>query len=177
MGIVIFGFGPAFISTSELYVEHKWNYEDYKFYDLHRVFRSNFSYGNKLFYIFASAIFFVVYNLYLSFQFKNSFIVILQFLIVFALILLIITYLYAVVIKSYFEINLIDLLKLSFVSFFGNIIQLVRFGISIIAIYFIYRLNPGLLIFGIFSLLIVVSVESLSSWIEIIRETIVYEEE
>lgn len=175
MGGVLFGVGPAFLSVSDLYVAHKYQYEDIKFTELHGIFRNNFNDGNKMFYLFGSLIFFVVYNLYLSFQLEMSWIVFMQILMVFTIVFLSITFLYTVVLHSYYEINFKDLLKLGFLSFFANIIQLVRFGISLVAIYFIFRLMHGLLLFGIFSLLILVSVESLSSWIPIINETIVYE--
>lgn len=175
MGGIFFGMGPAFLTISDLYVAHKFDYESIQFKDLPFLFKKNFRMGNRLFYIFFILIFIVVYNFYLSIQIRVPWIVFVQILMGFTILLLAVTYLYAVVLNSYYEIKIYDLLKLSFVSFFANILQLFRFIISMIAIYFIFRLMPGLLLFGIFSLLIVVAVESLASWIEVLDETIVYE--
>lgn len=175
MGGVFLGMGPAFLTISDLYVAHKFDYENMQFKDLPFLFKKNFRIGNRLFYIFFILIFIVVYNFYLSIQIRVPWIVFVQILMGFTILLLAVTYLYAVVLNSYYEIKIYDLLKLSFVSFFANILQLFRFIISLIAIYFIFRLMPGLLLFGIFSLLIVVAVESLASWIEVLDETIVYE--
>lgn len=175
MGGVFLGMGPAFLTISDLYVAHKFDSESMQFKDLPFLFKKNFRMGNRLFYIFFILIFIVVYNFYLSIQIRVPWIVFVQILMGFTILLLAVTYLYAVVLNSYYEIKIYDLLKLSFVSFFANILQLFRFIISLIAIYFIFRLMPGLLLFGIFSLLIVVAVESLASWIEVLDETIVYE--
>lgn len=174
MGGILLGVGPAFLSITDLYIRHGFKHEEMHFTSLFPMFKDNFKRGNTLFYTYGLSIFFVVYNLYLSFQFTNPFVVLIQIIMVFVIGFLMVSYLYCVVINSYYQIKLLDLIKLGTLSFFANLIKIVRLIISMAAIYFIYKIMPGLLIFGIFSLLIIVSVESLRSWVKIIEETITY---
>lgn len=175
MGGIVLGIGPAFLTISDLYVSYKFEHESMHFSKLNELFRRNFKRGNALFYSYGIITFIVVYNLFLSFQMKTGYVLFLQVIMIVMIVFLAISYLYANIINAYYNIKLFDLIKLSSLSFFANIIQLIRFGISLAAIYFIFKVIPALLLFGIFSLLVIVSAESLSSWIKVVEETIDYQ--
>lgn len=176
MGGVIFGIGPAFLNVSDYYSTYGWQYEKMAWGDLWDRFKKNFKRGNALFYAYFIFIAFAVYNLFLSYQIKVNFILLIQFVLIFVIVFFSVSYLYAVAMNSRYDIKLWDLMKLSTIAFFGNLTRLLRFALSLFAIYFIYRYFPGLLMFGIFSGLVIVAVDSLQVWMMMVDEKIVYKD-
>lgn len=176
MGGVVFGIGPAFLNISDYYSSYAWDYEKMSWKQLWPQFKKNFKRGNSLFYIYFFFIGFAVYNLFLSYQIKIGFILFIQFILIFVIVFFSVSYLYAVAMNSRYEIKLWNLIKLSAIAFFGNLTRLLRFALSLFAIYFIYHYFPGLLMFGIFSGLVIVAVDSLQVWMQLVDENIVYKE-
>lgn len=155
MGGVVFGVGPAFLGITQLYQEYGWSHRDMNWREIGNLFVGKFKRGNALLFIYASVICVLLYNLYLSTQIQGIAILFLQFLIVTVIVFTIGSYFYAVLIDNNFDIELINLLKLSVISVMGNFFTLIKLMVMLIFVSFVTSRYMGLLPFLTWGMLVV----------------------
>jgi len=110
----------------------------------------------------------LAYNLFLSVQIQGIAFLMIDFLLVFAMIYGIVTYQYTLLLDSYYEIGLKNLLKLAFISTLSNFTNLLKIAIGVSLIVFITWKFKGLILFGTVSMIQIWSFTATKSW----RQTI-----
>lgn len=154
-GGVILGVGPAFLAITDLYAEHKWDYQSIEWGNILTIFKDNFKRGNILFYFFLSVFLFALYNLYLAVQVQGPLFLIIDFFLVVLMIFSVITYIYALTINAQFDISIKNLIKLSGISLFANFLAIFRAGILLFMLGVITNRFKGLILFitpGVFAM-------------------------
>ncbi|WP_086443716.1 YesL family protein [Candidatus Enterococcus lemimoniae] len=167
-GLIVAGVGPALKTVNELFVSHEFNYKEITLKDGWNTFKKNFVRGNLLFYGLGLLLSILAYNLFLSVQIQGIAFLMIDFLLVFAMIYGIVTYQYTLLLDSYYEIGLKNLLKLAFISTLSNFTNLLKIAISVSLIVFITWKFKGLILFGTVSMIQIWSFTATKSW----RQTI-----
>lgn len=155
MGGVVLGVGPAFLGIAQLYQEYGWSHRDMSWREIGNLFVGKFKRGNALLFIYACIVGVLLYNLYLSTQIQGIAILFLQFLIATVIVFTIGSYFYAVLIDNNFDIELINLLKLSVISVMGNFFTLIKLMVVLIFVSFVTSRYMGLLPFLTWGMLVV----------------------
>lgn len=169
-GLVVAGVGPALKTMNDLFVTHEFNYKDITLKEGWERFKQNFVRGNILFYGVVVLLSFLAYNLFLSVQIQGLLFLAIDFLLVFAMIYGLVTFQYALLLDSSYEIGLKNLLKLAFISTLSNFTNLLKIAIGIAVILFITWKFKGLILFGTFSMIQLWSFAATKSWRETIDE-------
>ncbi|CAD5898963.1 MULTISPECIES: YesL family protein [Carnobacterium] len=147
-GGLIFGVGPALVTIASLFLEYRWEYKQMNKATWWKIYKENFKKSTILFYIFGAISVFLAYNLYLSVQITGLLFLMIDFLIIFALVILSSAFWFAILIQSQYDCSLKDTLKLaailSFMSF-KNTLVLTIGGVVLIMITYKF---PGLILFG-----------------------------
>ena len=167
-GLLIAGIGPALKMVNELFISHEFNYKEITLKEGWSSFKNNFIRGNILFYATILLLVILAYNLFLSVQIQGLAFLMIDFLLVFAMIYGIVTYQYMLLLDSYYEIGLKNLLKLAFISTLSNFTNLLKIAIGISLILFVTWKFKGLILFGTFSMIQIWSFTATKSW----RQTI-----
>ncbi|WP_207696447.1 hypothetical protein DOK67_0001332 [Enterococcus sp. DIV0212c] len=167
-GLLIAGIGPALKTVNELFTSHAFNYKEITLKEGWSSFKNNFIRGNILFYATILLLVMLAYNLFLSVQIQGLAFLMIDFLLVFAMIYGIVTYQYMLLLDSYYEIGLKNLLKLAFISTLSNFTNLLKIAIGISLILFVTWKFKGLILFGTFSMIQIWSFTATKSW----RQTI-----
>lgn len=167
-GLIVAGVGPALKTVNELFVSHEFNYKEITLKDGWNTFKKNFVRGNLLFYRLGLLLSILAYNLFLSVQIQGMAFLMIDFLLVFAMIYGIVTYQYTLLLDSYYEIGLKNLLKLAFISTLSNFTNLLKIAIGVSLIVFITWKFKGLILFGTVSMIQIWSFTATKSW----RQTI-----
>ncbi|ALS36251.1 putative membrane protein YesL [Enterococcus rotai] len=167
-GLIVAGVGPALKTVNELFVSHEFNYKEITLKDGWNTFKKNFVRGNLLFYGLGLLLSILAYNLFLSVQIQGMAFLMIDFLLVFAMIYGIVTYQYTLLLDSYYEIGLKNLLKLAFISTLSNFTNLLKIAIGVSLIVFITWKFKGLILFGTVSMIQIWSFTATKSW----RQTI-----
>lgn len=167
-GLIVAGVGPALKTVNELFVSHEFNYKEITLKDGWNTFKKNFVRGNLLFYGLGLLLSILAYNLFLSVQIQGMAFLMIDFLLVFAMIYGIVTYQYTLLLDSYYEIGLKNLLKLAFISTLSNFTNLLKIAIGVSLIIFITWKFKGLILFGTVSMIQIWSFTATKSW----RQTI-----
>jgi len=167
-GLLIAGIGPALKTVNELFISHEFNYKEITLKEGWSSFKNNFIRGNILFYATILLLVILAYNLFLSVQIQGLAFLMIDFLLVFAMIYGIVTYQYMLLLDSYYEIGLKNLLKLAFISTLSNFTNLLKIAIGISLILFVTWKFKGLILFGTFSMIQIWSFTATKSW----RQTI-----
>lgn len=167
-GLIVAGVGPALKTVNELFVSHEFNYKEITLKDGWNTFKKNFVRGNLLFYGLGLLLSILAYNLFLSVQIQGIAFLMIDFLLVFAMIYGIVTYQYTLLLDSYYEIGLKNLLKLAFISTLSNFTNLLKIAIGVSLIVFITWKFKGLILFGTVSMIQIWSFTATKSW----RQTI-----
>ena len=167
-GLIVAGVGPALKTVNELFVSHEFNYKEITLKDGWNTFKKNFVRGNLLFYGLGLLLSVLAYNLFLSVQIQGIAFLMIDFLLVFAMIYGIVTYQYTLLLDSYYEIGLKNLLKLAFISTLSNFTNLLKIAIGVSLIVFITWKFKGLILFGTVSMIQIWSFTATKSW----RQTI-----
>lgn len=169
-GLLVAGVGPALKTVNDLFVTHEFNYKDITLKEGWERFKQNFIRGNILFYGVVVLLSFLAYNLFLSVQIQGLLFLAIDFLLVFAMIYGLVTFQYALLLDSSYEIELKNLLKLAFISTLSNFTNLLKIAIGIGVILFITWKFKGLILFGTFSMIQLWSFTATKSWRETIDE-------
>lgn len=167
-GLLIVGIGPALKTVNELFIRHEFDYKEITLKEGWSLFKQNFNRGNLLFYAAIVVILLLAYNLFLSVQIQGLAFLMIDFLLVFAMIYGIVTYQYMLLLDSYYEIGLKNLLKLAFISTLSNFTNLLKIAIGISLILFVTWNFKGLILFGTVSMIQIWSFTATKSW----RQTI-----
>lgn len=146
-GLVILGIGPSLRAVTEMFMDNQWQYQNYHFKDGWRQFRTDFWRVNLHAWLFLGIIAILAYNLYLSTQIKSAWILVIQFIIIFALAMTFSLGIFTLLIRSRYDVDFKNALKLATAQFFSNFSKLLLFLIVTIAIILITAKWPGLIIF------------------------------
>ena len=156
-GLIVAGVGPALKTVNELFVSHEFNYKDITLKEGWVSFKRNFIRGNIIFYALLLLLALLAYNLFLSVQIQGLSFLMIDFLLVFAMIYAAVTFQYSLLLDSYYEIGLKNLLKLAFISTLSNFTNLLKIAIGV-----------SVILFGTFSMIQIWSFIATKSW----RQTI-----
>jgi uncharacterized membrane protein YesL len=157
IGALILGVGPAFLTLVKLFVNHGWDYKEIKLKTVFKHFKESFVRGNLFFYGSFLIIAVLGYNLSLSIQQTQLLFLMVDFLLIFAMIITTITFIYTLLIESKYETSLMNAWKLALMLFFWDFWTLVKFCAIICVIGWLTYHNPALILFGSFSLFTVIS--------------------
>ncbi|WP_348921648.1 YesL family protein [Enterococcus rotai] len=167
-GLLVAGVGPALKTVNELFITHEFNYKEITLKEGWKIFKKNSIRGNVLFYATLLLLAVLAYNLFLSVQIQGLAFLMIDFLLVFAMIYGFVTYQYTLLLDSYYEIGLKNLLKLAFISTLSNFTNLLKIAIGISVILFVTWKFKGLILFGTVSMIQIWSFTATKSW----RQTI-----
>lgn len=146
-GLFILGIGPAARAVTEMFMDHRWNYREYHFKQGWQQFKTDFWQVNLHAWLFLGVLAVLIYNLYLSTQLKFAWMLIVQFIIIFAIALTFSLAIFTLLLRSHYEVVFKDALKLAVAQFFDNFPHLLLFIVATIAVIIVARKWPGLIIF------------------------------
>lgn len=154
-GLLILGWGPALRMITETYLNHGFKYREYSLKESWHLFKKYFWQANGHFYVFFVVTAFLFYDLYLTSQIKNNWILPIDILLVILLVFIPIIGIYTLHIESYFDIQFINAIKLAISEFFIDFSGLWRFFLGAGLCLVITRFFPGLLLFITIGFLII----------------------
>lgn len=154
-GGIVLGIGPSFQSISDLFYEYRLDYQEITFKRMRQRFKANFKTGNLDFYFFAVILFILSYNLYLAVQIKGLIWLMIDFILIFALLLVMSAYLLLLTFRSRYEVSFKNILKLCFISLFLKLTTFATLAFGILSIGALTYYFKGLLLFASFSFLVV----------------------
>lgn len=169
-GLIVGGVGPALKAVNELFASHEFNYKDITLKEGWKCFKRNLVRGNSLFYGLILLLAILGYNLFLSVQIQGIAFLMIDFLLVFGMIYALVTFQYTLLLDSYYEIGLINLLKLAFISTLSNFTNLLKIALGISLILFATWKFKGLILFGTFSMIQIWSFTATKSWRQTIEQ-------
>ncbi|MCB5951899.1 DUF624 domain-containing protein [Enterococcus sp. BWT-B8] len=154
LGGLFLGIGPAFQTISDLVQINELGYRETTWKLAFERWKVNFIKGNLYFYLFFSIQIVIFYNLYLSSSLQGLIWMIIDFILLFAVLLLTVGYLYVLMNESTYELSFINLFKLSFISIFLNFTVFLKIIVGLTGIILFTLSMKGLILFGSFSLII-----------------------
>ncbi|MEI5994390.1 YesL family protein [Candidatus Enterococcus mansonii] len=163
-GLIVAGIGPALKTINDLFASHQFNYKEITLKEGWAFFKQNMIRGNVLFYGWLLLLALLAYNLFLSVQVQGIVFLMIDFILVFGMIYGSVTFQYSLLLDSYYEISLRNLLKLAFISTLSNFANLLKIAIGVCVILFVTWQYKGLLLFGTFSLIQLWSFTATKSW-------------
>lgn len=155
LGGIVLGVGPAFQMVNDLLELSNLDYKEVTFPKAFERWKAHFLRNNAFFWSFLVLFGLLGYNLYLSVQIKGLIWLMIDFILMTGMIFLVVWYQYIILYETSYEIPVVDLIKLGFVSLFlsfGTFWKLL-FGSALILV--ITWKMKGLLLFATFSLFIV----------------------
>lgn len=147
MGGVVLGIGPALRTVMEQFMDNRYEYQAYHFKDAWQKYKQCFVTANLHFYCFVLVFAILAYNLYLSTQIKTFWIVFVQFILIFALLLTFVTGAFCLSILSRYATDFKTALKLAFMQFFMSFKDLIVYLIGIVVLGVVTKLWPGFILF------------------------------
>lgn len=173
MGLVVTGVGPALMTINELFTEHQWDHTKMTFKSMIQLFKKNWKRGNQLFYLFFASGAIIGYNLFLAVQMQGIVFLVLDFFLIFAVMVVLLSYNYALALNSRFEMDFLDLIKLAFITFFANFFMVLKsLGGLALVLLLTYKF-PGLILFATIALVQIVIVFVAKNWLELVEEKMV----
>lgn len=173
MGGIVAGIGPGILVISDMFQEYNWNFDAMKWSDLVPSFKENFKRGNALFYNWLIISLLFIYSIYIAVQIKTPFFFILSILLVFFLALISLTFLYAVTINSMFAVRYFNLMKLSFLSIFGNAKGTLLVIVGLVVLWGIIKIAPAAILFILVSYIVLLINLVSRKWLLLLDESIV----
>lgn len=156
-GGIIFGIGPALLTIVKLSLEYRWDHQELTWKNVFSTFKTSYKRGNFSFYGFLLLGVILSYNLYFSLQINHLLFLIIDFLLIFALFLMAISFLFSLFIEAQYEAAIKDVWKLSFLLFFMDFWTLLKLGGLLAGISVLTYFNPALILFGSISLFIILA--------------------
>lgn len=147
IGGVILGIGPALRTVMEQFMDNRYEYQAYHFKDAWQKYKRYFISANLHFYCFVLVFAVLAYNLYLSTQIKTGWIIFVQFILIFTLILTFVTSAFCLSLLSRYEIEFISAIKLAFMQFFMSFKDLVVYLLGLVVLFGVTKLWPGFILF------------------------------
>ena len=164
MGGVLLGIGPAFRTITEVFMDNRYEYRAYHLKDIFKTYKRYFKEANLHFYLFFGVFFVLAYNLYLSTQIKTNWILFVQFILVFALILTFVTAAFTLDLLSRYDTNLKAALKLAVGHFFFDFKDLLLYLVGILILGLVTKFWPGFILFITISAFVVWTDWSSRKW-------------
>ncbi|VDG20138.1 hypothetical protein [Lactobacillus alimentarius DSM 20249] [Lactiplantibacillus mudanjiangensis] len=147
-GLLILGIGPSLLMISDLYHHNGWHYQLDSFKAAWQLFKQYFKVGNAYFYGWVGLLVLLSFNLWYSVRLRGLIFLILDFVIIFAIILVICVFNGLIVLAGAYSTSTINLLKLAFIQFFSNFFNVLKTVLGyVIILGFTYKF-PGLILFG-----------------------------
>lgn len=147
MGLMVLGIGPALRAVSELYQAHQWQWRDYSFKQGFQQWRQDFWTVNAHTWLFFSVFGILGYNLYLSVQLRELWVVFVQFIIVAAMVLVFCLGVFTLMLRTHYDVSFKDAVKLAVVQFFAGFGQMLVFVLMTIIVIAVSLKWPGLILF------------------------------
>ncbi|KRM79617.1 hypothetical protein FC84_GL001086 [Lapidilactobacillus dextrinicus DSM 20335] len=146
-GLVVLGIGPSLRAVTEMFMDNQWQYQNYHLKDAWHQFKTNFWQINLHAWLFLGILALLAYNLYLSTQIKEAWILIIQFVIIFAIAMAFSLGIFTLLIRSRYDVSFVNALKLATAQFFSNFSRLLLFLIMTIALIMAAAKWPGIILF------------------------------
>lgn len=146
-GLVVLGIGPSLRAVTEMFMDNQWQHQNYHLKDGWRQFKTNFWQINLHAWLFLGILAILAYNLYLSTQIKEAWILIIQFIIIFAIAMAFSLGIFTLLIRSRYDVSFANALKLATAQFFSNFSRLLLFLIMTIALIMAAAKWPGIILF------------------------------
>ncbi|MEC3942443.1 YesL family protein [Enterococcus mundtii] len=154
-GGVVLGIGPAWKVVNEQFYLHGFEYKDITISKSWQMFKQSFVRGNQLFGLFSACLFLLSYNLYLSVQIQGILFLVVDFIILFSMLYVYVTYQYSMILDSGYQMTLRNLLKLSLISSFASFSTFLKIILGSGLILWVTWNYKGLILFGLIGLLTV----------------------
>lgn len=146
-GLFVLGIGPALRAVTELYMDGQWDYKNYGFKKGWRLFKQNFWQVNLHAWVFLGIGAVLLANLFMSTRLHLAWMLIIQFIIIFAVIMNFSLGMFTLMIRSHYDVSFKDAVKLATAQFFSNFMQLLMF-LLVTAILITVSLKwPGMILF------------------------------
>lgn len=147
MGLLILGVGPALQTVNELFLDHQWHWQGYRFKQGWHYYRQYFVKANCHFWLFAGMLGALLYNLYLSTQINQPWILVIQFVLLMGIMMTVVIGLLFMAIQARYAVNLKHGIVLAFAQFFDHPLQILRFIFGIVTMVIVCVRWPGLGLF------------------------------
>lgn len=147
VGCLIFGLIPAIISGLELFQTDPWNEKTITLRSLYDGFKRNFIQANQIGLTFSLVCFILLYSLWFSIQIEGIPFLLIDFLLVFMIILVSISFFHSLSILAMFEISYKNLCYLSCILFFKETRVMLTFSFCIFLFLILAYKLPALLFF------------------------------
>lgn len=170
MGLFVLGTGPALRTVTEEFLNHKFEYHNYRFKEMWNLYKKYFWIANGHFYVFFGIELFLFYDLYLTSQIKNMWMLPVIFLLVFIMLAIAVAGIYTLIIESTFDVEFKNAVKLAFVGFFSDFKDLLKFLLGLLVIGALTKFWPGFLLFLTISTTIFWGIFSSKKWIGAISD-------
>ncbi|MFD1429123.1 YesL family protein [Lacticaseibacillus mingshuiensis] len=146
-GVVVLGIGPAYRTIAEVFDQNQWEYRQYHFKDVWAVYKKVFKQANLEFWGFAAVSAILGYNLYLALQLKVIWMLVITFILIFALLLVASLWLFLNGVHSHYDVSFKPALRLAAGQFFASFPRLLLFWAGLIIIIVVSAKWPGLILF------------------------------
>lgn len=156
-GLVVFGIGPAIITTLEIYQYYEKEDIKYRLSDILKIFKKSFVQGNITAWLFVFIATLLVLNINLATQIKAMWALPLMLFIIMLLILVIPWIIITFHVLAMYETRISQGFKLSFYIYFSNFFVVLKLIILSVIIYYISSLYKGLYLFVTFGTLFLVT--------------------
>lgn len=147
IGGIVLGVGPALRVISELYLDSQSDYQNVKFKTGWQYFKQYFWLANGQFWGFAGIFSLLAYNLFLSAQLTGFWVLLVQFILFFALAAVLVTGGYTLLLVSRFDVTTKNAVMLAIGQLFQNFTQFLLTITGLAAIGAASYFWPGLIIF------------------------------
>lgn len=154
LGGVVFGIGPAWETIVTLFLETKSYEKNYSIKRAFSVWKSSFVKANLCFWLFSFIAVFLVFNLYWSIQFQNLLFWMVSFLIMLAIVIDFMMYVYLIFYNAEYDIPFWENIKLSFISVFLSFKQFLLTMLALFGVLVLTWQYKGLYLFLTFGLLV-----------------------
>lgn len=169
-GGLVLGIGPSLMVVNELFFDNGYDYGQMTWKKTWKLFKQNFSIGNRLFYSFFAVAFILSYSLFLSVQVPGLLFIVIDFIIAIVLLAIICIYAYTLNIKAGFDINVINSFKLACAHYFFNFFDNLKQLLGLIVILGITYKFLGLILFATVSLIVIYTQFVGQNWIKHVDE-------
>ncbi|MGX7393534.1 DUF624 domain-containing protein [Carnobacterium mobile] len=156
MGLLVLGVTPAMMAIMEAHTEANWDFGQIKWKTTFAHFKQHVKQGNQLFLLYAAFFLIIGYNLFIALQTKGLIFLMLDFLLIFILFILVLSFMINLAVLTSFEITLVNSLKLSMIQFFTNTKECFMLVFGLVITSLVTYKFPGLILFVSTGLLAVV---------------------
>ncbi|MGB3161082.1 YesL family protein [Carnobacterium sp.] len=163
-GGIVLGIGPALKVVSELFIKYEFDYREITLKESWLLFKNNFKRGNILFLLTVGMAAFLAYNLFLALQIKGLLFLVIDFMLIFVLLYLFSSFMYALIFDGSYEMTLPQLFRLSFSSSLSNFPSFLKMIIGSAVVLGITWKYKGLILFGTIGMLVIWNFIATKNW-------------